>query len=656
MTEPCVSNPSAAAGLPRSPSGASPSRRIADVVESAAIFVIGYVFMAFLMNHPDAKPGPEAGLPGNDSFYHVKMAVMMPEVGLVRTFPWLQFAYFTKDGDAFVSHHYGFHVSLIPFTAFSRWLLGDELIGARWAICTYFALVVVIFHAILRSEGVPWRGLWVMAFFLMPIHFYTRHSYVRAISPALFCMLLLCGSMFRGRWILAAIVTALSIHLYLGAVMYAPVVVACFVVASLFGLPEDRRIPWKIAIGTAGAWIAAILLHPYCGNMFEFLRLQVFGSGLTPDIQVGTEWSPYNDVWWFFVLFAGPILGIWTVSLVIRLRLGPRLTANELALVLLNFAFLILTLKARRFIEYWPAFCLVSAAVLAKPGLHAVRQWFRRDLTRTPGTTGLLLRLLWATAGLFIVSWLLVNAWRMSRPREIMLSMAASWRMWVALLIGVSLPCVVAGLRDHFRMTRRTREALWLTPLFAAALIFGLILGSGMWLEVRKINKCSYDVAEIRAMMAAIKADSRPGDIIFTSDWDDFPTYFYYNSYNHYIVGLDPKFTHDRRPDLWERFVRITRGQVPTKSQYKHTDPGGREIREDLDIRIEDIRDYFGARYVISDRDHRPLSAKLAAARDFAELIYPPGDWQQNRNAEYVVFRIKDGRQPSSAPLEEPRR
>ena len=57
---------------------------------------------------------------GRDSFYHIKMAALLPEHGLVKTFPWLEFTYFTDEGDAFVSHHYGFHAMLVPFVKLSQ--------------------------------------------------------------------------------------------------------------------------------------------------------------------------------------------------------------------------------------------------------------------------------------------------------------------------------------------------------------------------------------------------------------------------------------------------------------------------------------------------------------------------------------------------------
>lgn len=608
--------------------------RSAAFIESAVVFLIGYLAMSFFM--------PSEGLPGNDSYYHVKMALMMPEVGLVEKFPWLQYSYFTKDSDDFVSHHYGFHALLIPFVNAGQWLVNDDLAGARWAICTFFGLAMAFFHSILRGEKVPWRMLWVLLFLAMPIQFYTRHAYIRAISPSLFAMFVLVWAMFRGRWLIAGIVVLLFNHMYLGAVMYSPVIVASFALANVLGVPEDRKWPWKMVAATAIGWFIGILTHPYCGNMFEFLRLQVFGTGLTPDIEVGSEWKPYSDIWWFAVLFAGPILAIWCGSLVTRLRLGPRLTANELTLVLLHFAFLVLTLKARRFIEYWPAFCLLSSAVLAKPALEAMRDWLARDLTDDSNGSAMIMRIFWSAAGLGLAAWLVTGAVRHDKVGPALKDVIQSWRFWTAVVAGLYLPVLLEFLRTERSRPSRVAAVLWLLPLAFAATTFVTVASSIMWKEIRKSCKCSYDVPKLTAMMDAIRADSKPGDIIFTSDWDDFPLHFYYNNYNHYIVGLDPKFTHDRRPDLWERFVRITRAQTPTTSTVKMKDSTGKEFKEKLDIRVEDIRDVFKARYVISDRDHKALSNKVMGAKGFAELLYPVGEWKKNQNAQYVVFKILD--------------
>jgi len=144
--------------------------------------------------------------------------------------------------------------------------------------------------------------------------------------------------------------------------------------------------------------------------------------------------------------------------------------------------------------------------------------------------------------------------------------------------------------------------------------------------------------------MGFLQEQSQLEEVVFTDDWDVFPVYFFYNSHNHYVVGQDPKFTHARRPDLWERYVKITRGQIPSDVQITARDAQGVPLVETLHVSLEDIREHFGARFVVTDRDHKPLAEKLAAARDFAELIYPSTSHAQSRDAPYLVFRVRGER------------
>ena len=37
-------------------------------------------------------------------------------------------------------------------------------------------------------------------------------------------------------------------------------------------------------------------------------------------------------------------------------------------------------------------------------------------------------------------------------------------------------------------------------------------------------------------------AHSRAGDLVFQTDWDDFPRLFFYDTTNVYVVGLDPTY------------------------------------------------------------------------------------------------------------------
>lgn len=79
-----------------------------------------------------------------------------------------------------------------------------------------------------------------------------------------------------------------------------------------------------------------------------------------------------------------------------------------------------------------------------------------------------------------------------------------------------------------------------------------------------------------------LKENSNPHDVVFHSDWDEFPILFYHNDQNYYLVGLDPTFMYEYDKDLYIRWADITTGQS-TENLY------------------ETIKDVFGARYVFVD-------------------------------------------------------
>ena len=612
-------------------------------LESIAVFAIGVLLMTFIYDGTGGVLGNEIGVPGHDSFYHIKMATIIPEHGLLRQLPWLQFCYFTDEGQEFISHHYGFHALLIPFVQLSHYLTGDALAGGRWAICTIFGLNLLLFNLLLKGEGIRWRALWIALFILLPYQFFTRHAFIRAISPSLMFILLILLFAFQNRAFFTALAVACYTHLYLGGVIYAPLVIALFAVAHLLGLREYRVFPWRVLIAAVIAWTIGVFTHPYAHGMVEFLWLQIFGSGLAPDIPVGREWKPYNNVWWFAAEMSGPLLVAWTLALIARLRLQKPLDPKAMSLLLLNVAFLVLTLKARRFIEYWPVLCLLSAAFLAKPDLNRFAEWLERDESDTTSRRDRRLRIACDITGILIVLLFGVIIARFDEIRENLRRLAMAWQPWA--VIGIYF--AITGVRS-WSAPRRSRLAAGLrATAFACGLVVATAtLAANPLIKIQKESRCRYDLPAIREMMAFLKTHSEPGDVVFTDDWDIFPVFFYYNSHNHYIVGLDPKFTHQRRPDLWERYVKISRGQVPSDTQFEKLDDDGRPYKVDIHVELTDIRDHFDAGFVITDRNHKALARKLIDAPIFAELIYPASSYDEAKNAPYLIFRIR----PSTPP------
>ncbi len=614
-------------------------------LESAVVFAFGAALMHFAYSGAGSVPMRDIGVPGHDSFYHIKMAAMLSEHGLVREFPWLKFAYFTGEGPAFVSHHYGFHVLLWPFVEAAQWLTGDPLTGGRWATTAFFGAVAMLFNSLLIRERVPWRPFWILWFALLPYQFFTRHALVRAITPSLAMMLLLVWLLHARRYLWSALTIAAFTHLYLGGVIYAPVVVFCVAAAQVLGPKGDRTIPIRLVLTCVAGWLIGVVTYPYASGTWEFLKLQVFGSGLSPDIGVGQEWYPYENVWWF-ARMCGPLLSLWAASLLVRLRWGPTIHARELSMILLTLAFLILNLKARRFIEYWPIFGLFSSAQLFSP---QIRKW------AAASPEGLIRRrtLSWQYAAVvsLVFFTLVCIPFVYIRPLERVRDLLPWWPLFGA-IAAIYLLFWFAG-----RRSMKTQASLWWDAggglaVGAVLLLTATTLAAPLWQVIRRDSRCQFDLPAVRSLMDFLVANSDPGDVVFTDDWDIFPIYFYHNTHNHYIVGLDPKFTHGRRPELWERYVKISRGQVPVDATVARRTPEGRTQEETIHVRLEDIREYFGARFVITDRDHHPLAAKLVAAPHLAQLIFPSTDYSTAKDQPFLLFRIlRPGEETTSTSL-----
>jgi len=92
------------------------------------------------------------------------------------------------------------------------------------------------------------------------------------------------------------------------------------------------------------------------------------------------------------------------------------------------------------------------------------------------------------------------------------------------------------------------------------------------------------------------------GEIIFNTNWDDFPKLFFFNTKHRYVYGLDPNYLFSQNPELYTQLLDITSGK---------TDDAGPIIREK-----------FGANYVFADsKENDDMIAKLLES-GWAEMVY----------------------------------
>jgi hypothetical protein len=115
------------------------------------------------------------------------------------------------------------------------------------------------------------------------------------------------------------------------------------------------------------------------------------------------------------------------------------------------------------------------------------------------------------------------------------------------------------------------------------------------------------------AVSAWLQANTPAGSPVFQTDWDDFPRLFFYNTHNTYTVGLDPTYMQLYDPKLYDLWVNITRGRVEAPAQT--------------------IAENFGARYIITDLEHKGFLRQAKADPHLVEVY---------RDEYAAIFQVQD--------------
>jgi hypothetical protein len=152
----------------------------------------------------------------------------------------------------------------------------------------------------------------------------------------------------------------------------------------------------------------------------------------------------------------------------------------------------------------------------------------------------------------------------------------------------------------------------WRNKRYLPGVILSVIILAGVWFSARATQENLQDTKPAATYQAAstwLMDHTSHGTRIFQTDWDDFPRLFFHNTWNTYLIGLDPTYMQIKDPQLFERWVAITRGEVENPSNQ--------------------IFEAFSAQYVLTDLAHKKFidqagkdPAMVEVFRDEEALIY----------------------------------
>ncbi len=297
-----------------------------------------------------------AEIPGYDGLFHIKYASLLAAGHSPWDFPWLQATIY---GVTWVDHSFLFHCLLVPFTG-----LGDLHLAAKVAGATLASGAVFSFYLLIRrlTADVPelFRHAWIWPLLILAssdvLHF--RLSMVKVPPLAAAGLALALWLMFtrRDRWLL--LLAAVFMGTYNGAVILGPVAGVWAAAVYL----SERRIAWQAPVFVGVGLLAGLVINPFFPDSFAFAWDHLVGFALrdTPVLRPA-EFAPYPLADTFL---HAPVAFIATaVGVAALLGARRKLSARTWCLLLLNGLFLLLYLRSRRFVEYWPLFSVAFAAI-----------------------------------------------------------------------------------------------------------------------------------------------------------------------------------------------------------------------------------------------------------------------------------------------------
>ena len=477
-----------------------------------------------------------------DGYYHIQWARTLWEGMKSRTFPpefpWLPLT--TLNSKDYVDHHLLFHIFQIPFAAFS-----DPRLAAKISSALFGGLAVFSCYWLLVHYRVRYALVWLMALLACSVPFLFRMNMAKAPPLAIVYLIVAILLFFKRKYwplLVLALVFTWTYDLFPLLVM-----AALFWVITI-GITE-MRFEWRPLAFVIAGCIAGLVINPYFPENLQLLveHMKIKLTVTDFSTKVGNEWYPY-DSWAFLgnsaVACIAMLVGYLAVEPTERKR-----SHYSIFFLLFSTALLIMNARWKRISEYWPPFAILFAGFALKPWLDGYRPY----LSRLPDDVQEELEPFLDRKGVPELE-------RETEPRDVLRVIAV----------------VVAAL------------------VLSGFLFVNLVASSE---EIAQSEPHQY----YRAGAEWMRANIPPGQIIFNTDWDDFPRLFYYDPTHYYVSGLDPSYLFEKDQDLSRLYDRLTLGQ--------EEDPGPL------------IRDRFGARYVFSDNSHHDFF-EHARVSGWFDIVY----------------------------------
>jgi hypothetical protein len=302
-----------------------------------------------------------AALVGTDGYYHARMGWLIREAGLEPPFIWLPMTILNEG--AFYDHHLLYHLYLSFFPGVDPVLDGGRSLtfGVKLASIILPSLAFLAVWWLLRSLNVRWATIWTLGLFAVSEAFLYRLSMPRAQAASLLVLIFGLYCLFQRRYWLLVPLGFVYVWLY-DAFPLLLVFGAIYLVATWV---TERRIEWKAIIFPGVGIALGLLINPYFPENIAFITSHLLPKVGDVETRVGNEWYPYET--WTLVENSGFALAAMTIGALAWGWRKERMDRVALTVFFVMILFAVMLFRSRRFVEYFPAFALIFAAISAAP-------------------------------------------------------------------------------------------------------------------------------------------------------------------------------------------------------------------------------------------------------------------------------------------------
>ena len=293
-----------------------------------------------------------------DGYYHIKTAYLMRDQGLALDFPWLKFT--ILDEAHYTDHHMLLHVFQIPFT-----FIGDLGLAAKLSSVALASIAFAIFYLLLRRYEIGHPLLWLIILFASSGPFLYRMSMARGQSLSLALQLIAFHLIMKRDSKGLAILTVIFVWSYNAFPLMVPLVLF----GALVHFISDKKIEYKMVLAVAAGIAAGHIINPYFPNNVAFIWNHIIPKLFASEyeITVGTEWYPFSS--WALVTMSLVAILSYLGGIFLTDRSEWKHDKPRLFWFLVSTMYLVLTLKSRRFVEYFPPSAVMFLAFASRERL-----------------------------------------------------------------------------------------------------------------------------------------------------------------------------------------------------------------------------------------------------------------------------------------------